>query len=186
MLYISIIDQLKNYYKIKCLTHKISNRNMFGVLLYNFNNVCAYSNGNNKYISNELNYYNKNCTGLKWQCVEYARRYLQTVYEITFSDVDSAYQIPSAVFTRLKDNTPVTTTIYTDKCLPTQIESINNCLIVWAKDYEYDTPHGHVAVIVDVNTHGINVAEQNYNNNNYYRYISWDNIKNVSIISLLQ
>jgi hypothetical protein len=47
-----------------------------------------------------------------------------------------------------------------------------------------NTPHGHVGVIVSVDKDGIYVAEQNYNNDNHYRYIPYDNIKNVTIISL--
>ena len=173
-----------NDYKIKCLKYNIIyNQNIFGILLYSFNGVCAYSNDNNKYISNEINYHNGNFTGIKWQCVEYVRRYIQTVFDITFSQVDSAYQIPNAIFSKIKDNKIIQPTIYrTEFNMPINLESLNNSLIIWPKDYETDAPHGHVAVIVYAHDDGIHVAEQNYNNNNFYRYIPWDNIKDVNII----
>ena len=62
-------------------------------------------------------------------------------------------------------------------------EFLNNSLIIWKKDYESDSPHGHVAVIVYAQKDGIHVVEQNYNNNDFYRYIPWADIKNVTIIS---
>ena len=161
------------------------NQDIFGMSLYNFNNVCAYSNGNNKYVSNELNHSNGNFTGMKWQCVEYARRFIQTVYGVTFSEVDSAYEIPNATFTRLTDNKIIQPFIYRTNPNMVLFESFNNSLIIWAKDYESDAQHGHVAVIVYAKTDGIYVAEQNYDNNDFYRYIPLADIKNAIIISLL-
>lgn len=170
-----------NQYKIKYLKYKLKynmiKQDIFGTPLYSFNNVYAYSNKSSKFISDELNYHNGHFTGIKWQCVEYARRYLQTVFNLTFSQVESAYEIPNAIFTRLTDNKIIKPTI-------TNTKYATNSLIVWPKDYEHDTPHGHVGVIVSVDKDGIYVAEQNYNNDNYYRYIPYITMKNVTIISL--
>jgi glutathionylspermidine amidase/synthetase len=170
-----------NQYKIKYLKYKLKynmiKQDIFGTTLYSFNNVYAYSNKSSDFISDESNYHNGHFTGIKWQCVEYARRYLQTVFNVTFSQVESAYEIPNAIFTSLSDNKKINPII-------TNNGYTSNSLIVWPKDYEPDTPHGHVAVIVSVNKDGIYVAEQNYNNDNHYRYIPYDKIKNVSIISL--
>jgi hypothetical protein len=166
------------------IKYNTSKQNIFGTPLYNFNNVCAYSNGNSKHVSHELNYSNGMFTGMKWQCVEYARRYIQIVYGVTFSEVDSAYEIPNATFTRLLDNKVIIPWIYQGNPNMNLFESLNNSLIIWAKDCEPDTPHGHVAVIVYANKDGIHVAEQNYDNNDFYRYISLGDIKNVTIISL--
>lgn len=51
----------------------------YGTLLGYLNNVKIYSNGSPKYVSNSYNYstYNGKSyrTGMKWQCVEFARRY---------------------------------------------------------------------------------------------------------------
>ena len=170
-----------NQYKIKYLKYKskynMIKHDIFGTPLYSFNNVCAYSNKSFDFISNESNYHNGHFTGIKWQCVEYARRYLQIVFNVTFSQVESAYEIPNAIFTTLTDNKIIKPTISYNNY-------ITNSLIVWPKDYEPDTPHGHVAIIVSTNKDGIYVAEQNYNNDNHYRYIPYISIKNVSIISI--
>jgi hypothetical protein len=165
------------------IKYNICKQNIFGTPLYNFNNICAYSNGNSKHVSNELNHSNGNFTGMKWQCVEYARRFIQTVYGVTFSEVDSAYQIPHATFIRLTDNKVIIPCIYRANPNMDLFESLNNSLIIWAKDYEPDAPHGHVAVIVYAHDDGIYVAEQNYDNNDFYRYIRLADIKNATIIS---
>jgi hypothetical protein len=175
------MNQSEKDYKIKYLKYKLKynmiKQDIFGAPLYSFNNVYAYSNKSSDFISDESNYYNGHFTGIKWQCVEYARRYLQTVFNITFSEVESAYEIPNAIFTTLTDNKLINPTI-------TNTNYTSNSLIIWQKDYEPDTPHGHVGVIASVDKDGIYVAEQNYNNDNHYRYIPYDNIKNVTIISL--
>lgn len=192
-----------NYYKLKYLKYKIKyklyKQNMFtsikkehGTQLYSFNGVCAYSNGlENKCKSDELNYNNGYFTGIKWQCVEYARRYIQSVFGVTFSQVESADEIPNAIFTRLEDNKIIKPSIYNKLDLLNHcLDSLSNCLIVWPKDYEPDDPHGHVAIIVSANKDdesnisGLYVAEQNYDNNNYYRFIPLSNINNVTIISI--
>lgn len=181
------MNQSKDYYKIKYfkykLKYKICKQNTFGTLLYNFNGIPAYSNGTNKDISNEINYHNGIFTGIKWQCVEYARRYIQIIFGITFSEVDNAYQIPHATFTRLLDNKVIIPWIYRANHNMDLFESLNNSLIIWPKDYEPDSPYGHVAIIVCAKKDGIYVAEQNYNNNDFYRYIPLTDIKNVTIIS---
>lgn len=190
-----------NYYKLKYFKYKLKytlyKQNMFTSVkeknteLYNFNGVWAYSNGNeDKCKSDELNYNNGYFTGIKWQCVEYARRYIQTVFGVTFSQVENAYEIPNAIFTRLEDNKIIKPSIYNENSISNKLDSLSNCLIVWPKDYELDAPHGHVAIIVsvsqddDFSLSGLYVAEQNYDNNNYYRFIPLSNIKNVTIISI--
>ena len=192
-----------NYYKLKYLKYKIKyklyKQNMFskkehGTSLYSYNGIWAYSNGKeDRYEckSDELNYNNGYFTGIKWQCVEYARRYIQSVFGITFSQVESAHEIPNAIFTRLEDNKIIKPSIYNKLDLLNHcLDSLSNCLIVWPKDYEPDSPHGHVAIIVSVSQDdksslsGLYVAEQNYDNNNYYRFIPLSNINNVTIISI--
>ena len=189
-----------NYYKLKYFKYKLKytlyKQNMFkdknNTQLYSFNGVWAYSNGSeDKCKSDELNYNNGYFTGIKWQCVEYARRYIQSVFGVTFSQVESAYEIPNAIFTRLEDNKIIETSIYNENCISNKLDSLTNSLIIWPKDYESDALHGHVAIIVSVNKDdesnisGLYVAEQNYdNNNNYYRFIPLSSIKNVTIISI--
>lgn len=82
------------------LQNKSSNNcsNSFGERIGTNSNVEAYSNWSSQYISSESNYItlphnHKIFTGLKWQCVEYARRYLINVLNVTFQDVNNAYEI---------------------------------------------------------------------------------------------
>ena len=188
-----------NYYKLKYFKYKLKytlyKQNMVkdknNTQLYSFNGVWAYSNGSeDKCKSDELNYNNGYFTGIKWQCVEYARRYIQSVFGVTFSQVESAYEIPNSIFTRLEDNKIIETSIYNENCISNKLDSLSNSLIIWPKDYEPDSPHGHVAIIVSVSQDdksslsGLYVAEQNYDNNNYYRFIPLSNINNVTIISI--
>src|ERR1700722_6168524 len=53
-------------------------------------NVPAYSNGNDSFISNESNYLYGVYMGMKWQCVEYARRWLFIRKGCVFDSVDAA------------------------------------------------------------------------------------------------
>jgi hypothetical protein len=210
-----------NYYKLKYLKYKLkyklSKQNMLSKnKLYSFNGVWAYSNGleknNNECKSDELNYNNGYFTGIKWQCVEYARRYVQTVFGVTFSQVDSAYEIPNAIFTRLEDNKIIEPSInninyfFKKKSLDSltnslkkSLDLLSSTLIIWPKDYELDDslnilkdakhsyPHGHVAIIVLANKDGLYVAEQNYDNNDYYRFIPWTSLldRNITVISII-
>lgn len=190
-----------NYYKFKYfkykLKYKLYKQNMFtslenNIQLYNLNSVSAYSNSNeDKCKLDELNYNNGYFTGIKWQCVEYARRYVQIVFGVTFSQVDSAYEISNAIFTRLENNKIIKPSIYNIynklESSSNDLELLTNSLIIWPKDYELDSPHGHVAIIVSANKDGLYVAEQNYDNNNYYRFIPWTSLldkKNIIIISI--
>jgi surface antigen len=60
----------------------------FGAYLGQFHRVAAYSNGAAIYNSNTNNFVNGIKTGLKWQCVEYVRRYFLTVFN---TDLASRY-----------------------------------------------------------------------------------------------
>lgn len=47
----------------------------FGTYLGEFNDVWVFSNGSDNYYSGEPNDIDGTYTGIKWQCVEYVRRY---------------------------------------------------------------------------------------------------------------
>jgi hypothetical protein len=47
----------------------------YGTYLGEYDSVQSYSNGNAGYVSNESNYINGTYIGMKWQCVEFVRRY---------------------------------------------------------------------------------------------------------------
>ena len=116
-------------------------------------NSTAYSN----YIiltKNSQNIY----TGIKWQCVEFSRRFLILNYGITYESVDYAYDIFSLKYgINVFDNSHV------------QIQTFRNGninrpqlgdLLIWNKTDDVIT--GHVAVVLDVSDTYVHLAEQNY------------------------
>ena len=119
------------------------------------------------------NYYNGIYTGIKGQCVEFVRRYLIINHDVTFSDVDSAFEIPDAQFTSLK-GTPI----------KMENELKVGSIIVWSKNYEKNSPYGHVAIVSAITPTGITVKERNYNDNKFTRNIKQKDLKNVTILSL--
>ena len=52
----------------------------YGTNLGNFNGVTVYSNGDPNYASYQNNYISGVYIGMKWQCVEYVRRYYYQTY----------------------------------------------------------------------------------------------------------
>ena len=146
-----------------------------GVSIYSNNDYSNNHNNDNLNNNSNSNYYNGIYTGIKWQCVEFARRYLIVTHGITFSDVTSAFQIPDAKFTTLdgKQNIEVRNNL--------QVGS----LIVWPKNYMTNSVDGHVAVVSSITPNGITVVEQNYNNKNEInRFIRRDDMRNTTILTV--
>ena len=155
------------------IIYKSNKQYNYGELIGTFNGVNAYSNQQGLLNSDETNYYNGIYTGIKWQCVEYARRYLIVRHRITFSDVNNAYEITSAKFTKLNGNSVI----------------MNNnvavgSLIIWPQYYKIDGYEGHVAVVSSISTKGIRVAEQNYDDNEFNRFIPFTDLQNVIFLSV--
>ena len=75
------------------IIYKSKKQYKYGELIGTFNGINAYSNQQGLLDKNEQNYYNGIYTGIKWQCVEYARRYLILNHNITFQEIDNAYDI---------------------------------------------------------------------------------------------
>jgi hypothetical protein len=154
----------------------------FGEEIGRVNNVVAYSSHNTK-MNLEKNYIKVNnasiFTGLKWQCVEFARRYLVLKHNITFQEIDNAYQIFDLNnFFYINNNKLITINI--KKCINGTCNIIKEgSLLIW--DHNVDDT-GHVAVITKVNKDNINIAEQNRENkkwkNNYSRQINFKYINN--------
>ena len=131
----------------------------YGDIIGTFNGVQSYSNSNNK-MDDTANYYNGIYTGIKWECVEYVRRYLIINHNITFSNVDSAFKITEAKFM----------TLHGKNIIPNLTNNlIIGNIIIFPKDYEVNSPDGHVAIISSILPSGITIAEQNYNDNLFPR-----------------
>lgn len=127
--------------------------------------VPAYSNCNSGCVVFSPNFFpdkqSGNYTGIKWQCVEYARRWLLVNKGVVYGDVDIAADIWGLDFvTRVKDKQKFKLVSFTngDKNQP-QVGD----LLIYAKAF---LKTGHVAVIskIDTQSQNIEVAEQNYNN----------------------
>ena len=147
----------------------------FGTIIGTYNGVSAYSNQKGQTKCSDANYFNGVYTGMKWQCVEYARRYLQTTRGITFGDVDCAFEIPHAKFTTLDGSNHIQTTN----------NLIVGGLIVWPKYYKNNAPDGHVAVISAIKPTGIYVVEQNYDDETFPRFIDYNDLHGVSFVGFL-
>jgi hypothetical protein len=150
----------------------------YGSVIGKANNVTAYSNCNENCINWDDSGVNwtKNLTGLardvfvgiRWQCVEYARRYFIINFNVAFTSVDYAYQIFN--LTEVNDLTTIDK-FKEFKSFPNENVSPPHVgdLIIYPKTEQ--NPVGHVAVIseVDLKAGFVGLAEQNYFNK------IWDN-----------
>ena len=126
--------------------------------------IAAYSNCSSDCVIFEPNHYKGIYTGIKWQCVKYARRWLLHEIGVVYGDVDVAADIWSLE----KVTNPIT-----EETL--QFISIVNGaphkpkrgdLLIYGKEY---LGTGHVAVIVNIDEQQstVQVAEQNYLNSKW-------------------
>ena len=151
------------------LLYVINENNSKDEILGQFNNVIAYSNKYNLTKTSNIcdyNYINSSFgdifCGIKWQCVEYARRYLILTHNITFQSIDNAYQIfDLPYFTTLKHKKHVNII----KCLNgSKILPHIGSLLIWDKNYKKT---GHVAIITSIYSDYITIAEQNYDTHSW-------------------
>lgn len=123
--------------------------------------VPAYSNCNASCVVFSANNLAGTYTGIKWQCVEYARRWLLVNKGVVYGDVDVAADIWALdSVTRVKDKTSLKMLTYPNgNESPPQVGD----LLIYARAY---LKTGHVAVIskVDKKSHTVHVVEQNYLN----------------------
>ncbi|CAF4665954.1 unnamed protein product, partial [Rotaria sp. Silwood2] len=110
-------------------------------------NVAAYSNGNDKYISNEDNYLYEIYMGMKWQCVEYARRWTLLRKSSIFESVNSADDMWNQLkyIERIIDKEKFSLKKHSNGSpnLP-----INESYLIYP--IQKDMPYGHVAIIFEV------------------------------------
>ncbi|CAF4096440.1 unnamed protein product [Rotaria sordida] len=137
-------------------------------------NVSAYSNGNDTIISNESNYLYGIYTGMRWQCVEYARRWLFIRKGCVFDSVDAANDMWSQLsfVQRVVDGKCFSLKKYQNG---SKSPPKNESLLIYSLGE--DMLFGHVSVIVDVLNDSIRVAEQNFHayywSSNYSREIPY-------------
>jgi CHAP domain len=121
--------------------------------------VTAHSNCNPGCLRLQPNTWGGTYTGLKWQCVEFVRRWLIETRRVTYGDVDVAADIWGKITAvkRLADGLALPLVSHPNGAPdPPQVGD----LLVYGREYRGT---GHVAVItrVDVGGRSIEVAEQN-------------------------
>jgi trypanothione synthetase/amidase len=122
-------------------------------------NVPAYSNGDDDFFSNERHYFHGIVTGYKWQCVEYARRWLLLRKTCTFQSIGAAHDAWNELshIERVTDGQKFS-------LIPHPNGSSNlpkkDSFLIYPRCG--DLPFGHIAVITEVGRDYIRIAEQNY------------------------
>ena len=149
----------------------------FGTLLGEYQGVEGFSNGSDHHFSGEQNILNGITTGIKYQCVEYARRWLISK-GLTFSGVSFAAHIWNLRHLERLSDKKLTTIkpVKNGSFFPPIPESF----LIWKT--APDVPVGHIAVITEVNTEEnyIRIAEQNVDNDiwpgNYSRQLKLESL----------
>ena len=124
----------------------------------------AYSNCNGNCLKIETNFVlvknQQIASGLKWQCVEYARRWLIENKQITFAPVKYAYEIWDLHYgIQAETNAKVPLFKYQNKISKTAPKVGD--LLIYSDDFAIT---GHVSVIVGVQGNSVIIGEQNYFN----------------------
>lgn len=148
--------------------------------------VVSYINDVSK--EEKYNYLNGYVTGIKGQCVEYARRWMMIVNGVTFDSVINASELWNTTHVSLLSDKSIKY-----KFINYPIHSNNRptvgSLVIYRKSNKY--PHGHVAVIVAVHENGeVDIAEQNQSfdkwENNYSRRIYLDEEQDVIGLKIIK
>lgn len=161
----------------------------FGEVIGVFDGVPAYSNGDSAHVSQESNWVEVpssgavrlQYTGIKWQCVEYVRRFWTLKRGVSFGDVDGAediFSLPPTSFTAVQrhregsfSDLKIEKRRNGDGTNPIVLVDVGD-LVVWPR--QAFMPYGHVAVVVHVTCRTmleaqqrceeawVDIAEQNY------------------------
>jgi len=120
-----------------------------------------------------FNGFRKIFCGIKYQCVEYVRRWLIVRFGITFQQIDYAYMLYTHENIIFKNIYTKQTIPYT-KCYNGSSEAPEKgTLIIWGRTNAYIT--GHVAIVLHTDERMIYIGEQNWDNmmwtNSYSRNI---------------
>ncbi|CAF1242093.1 unnamed protein product [Adineta steineri] len=138
-------------------------------------NVPAYSNGNDSYISYQESYLDGVYMGIKWQCVEYARRWTYIRKSSVFKSIEGANDMWSQLtyVERVADKKR-----FPLKNHPNGSPNppINESYLIYP--IQKDMPYGHVAVIVDVLPNAIRIAEENF----YFHYWTRNYAREIPVV----
>lgn len=133
------------------------------VLGKSISGVEAYSNCNNRCVNPAPYFINETFTGIKWQCVEYARRWLLVNQGVVYGDVDVAadiWELDSVVTPDKKHSKPFESILNGEKDRSIQ----RGDLLIYSRAF-LDTGHVAVVVKVDEKNQRVYLAEQNFDNN---------------------
>ena len=96
--------------------------------------------------------------GARYQCVEFARRWLVHTQGVTFGSVGMAYEIfPLTHATRVSDNSEVP---WNNVANGSTTRPVAGCILIWNEGAEFKWT-GHVAVVTAVSDSYVRIAEQN-------------------------
>lgn len=105
-------------------------------------------------------YYDGIYMGYKWQCVEFARRWLYINLGLIFNDVSMAYEIFKLRSIRdVINHTELPLFAFANGSLR---HPQPGCLLIWDEGGEFEQT-GHIAIVTEVFPDKIRVAEQNMN-----------------------
>lgn len=103
-------------------------------------------------------YYDGIYMGYKWQCVEFARRWLYVNKGYIFNDVTMAYEIFNMRSARdISSNTLVPLQAFKNG---SQKKPETGCMLIWEEGGEFENT-GHVAIVTEVTDDYVRIAEQN-------------------------
>ena len=108
--------------------------------------------------------------GSRYQCVEFARRWLIHTAGVTFSEVGMAYDIfdmPHAI--RVKDEAKIP---WTNIPNGSTERPVPGAVLIWNEGGEFRRT-GHIAIVVDVSDEWVRVAEQNVGDTYWPRGQNW-------------
>jgi hypothetical protein len=124
--------------------------------------VVAYSNCSGTCVSKAANQLGDVYTGMQWQCVEFARRWLYRTQGLVFESVDNAYNIWDGISYLVDVKTGDRKNLSNLPNGSTELPRRGD-LLIWSSDY---LGTGHVAIVmrVDQQQGYVEVAEQNFLN----------------------
>lgn len=125
-----------------------------------YNTIPSYSYFNKDLINyplNEYNYVGRMVSGIKWECIEFIRRYFMKRYYITFMLVKNVYEMLKLEFFFDFLNFKSIPLKFFYKYDKTYIPKIDDLVIFKYKDT------GHIAIISDISdTCIVKICEQNW------------------------